>query len=185
MKLRLMLSCVVFFLASFVGVAIASAQSDQLSELAKPVLEAVLAGDYALATALGVVLVVSLLRRYGGQYVPVLAHPLVAPILVLLASVGGSIATSAAAGAAVGMVTVWMALKTSLFSAAGYALTKPYFEFLEGKAPAWLKPLIAPLAAILRLVFKARREAAAKRAGDAAVAANPAEGANVAFKDYP
>lgn len=179
--MTLPITAVVFFLLSFVGTRLAMAEGESLSELAGPIYDAIMGGQYAYAAALAVVLVVAMLRRYGGARWPALSHKLVAPLLVFAASFAGSLATAFAAGEAVGSATLWPALKIAVMGAGGYAMLKPYFTWLSGKAPAWARPLFGILDAIFSARSKAAKVAAAKAAGDAAVAANPSKGPNVDF----
>ena len=77
-----------FTMLSFFGVSIAMAQQESLSELAKPVLDAVMGGQYAFGAALALVFAVALVRRYGGAQWPLLASKKAAPYLVLVGSFG-------------------------------------------------------------------------------------------------
>jgi hypothetical protein len=160
-----------FMVLSFVGTSVALAQSnEELFDLAKPVLDALLAGHYMHAAALGLVLGVALVRRFGSKRWPILASRKAAPFLVLIGSFGAAMATSLAAGAAISLSMVWIALKVAVAAAGGYSL---------------LKPLLSKVPFIGRLFDGESRLASAKAAGDAAVKAEPAEGADVAFRDFP
>ena len=182
--IRIVFTCISFFFLSFFGTAAAFAQTDSedLAAIAKAIYEGATSGQYAFAAAMGVVLLVALLRRYGGARWPILSHKLVAPVLVLLASFGGAVASALGAGAAVSMGTLWAALKIAALGAGGYSILKPYIGALGDKAPAWAQPLIAILAAI----FSAKQGAAdakAAKAGQDAVAADPGAGVPIKFTD--
>ena len=93
------LTALIFMTLSFLGTSVAVAQGEELSELARPVLNAIMGGQYALAAALGLVLAVALLRRYGVSKYPWLSSSAAGSILVLLGGFGAALATSLAAGA--------------------------------------------------------------------------------------
>jgi hypothetical protein len=161
----------IFMIVSFVGTSVALAQSNgELLELARPILDAVMSGQWVLAAALALVLAVALLRRFGGSRWPVLSNPKVAPLLTILGAFGGMLATAILAGASVSTAMAWTALKAAFFASGGYHLAKLYL----GDLP-WIGAL-----------FQSKKRAeAAKQAGDAAVAANPSEGLPVDLTNIP
>ncbi len=174
------LTATAFMILSFLFTSVAMAQSEDLIELAGPVLNAVLGGSYAYAAALALVLAVALLRRYGGAKWPILANKKAAPYLVLVASFGAALATSLSAGAAVSGALLWGAFKVAAGAGYGYALAKPLAAWLKSKSPKWLKPAFG----LLDWVFTSRdRAEVAKAAGDKAVAESPTKGPSVEFKD--
>lgn len=176
-----------FMVLSFVGTSIALAQSDGLADLAKPVLDAVLSGQYVFAAASALVLGVALLRRYGGSRYPILASKKAAPFLVLLGAFGAALATSLSAEAAITVAMSWAALKVAVVAAGGYSLLKPILQGMQKRAPAWADPLFA----VAGWVFDARTKAAEAKiakaidAGVAAVEENPSEGIPGDFTDVP
>jgi len=181
--MRIVLTSIAFFFLSFFGTAAAFAAADpeDLSAIAKAIYEGATSGQYAFAAAMGVVLLVALLRRYGGSRWPILSHKLVAPALVLVAAFGGAVASALGAGAPVNAGTLWAALKIAALSAGGYALLKPYIGLLGSKFP-WAQPLLA----ILSMVFDAKQGAAdakAKKAGEDAVSSDPGAGVPIVFTD--
>ena len=100
-----------FMVLSFAGTSVALAQTDaELAELAKPVLDAVLGGNYMFGAALALVLGVAMLRRFGGARWPILASKKAAPLLVLAGSFVAALATTLSAGAAVSTAMLWGAV---------------------------------------------------------------------------
>lgn len=177
-KITLALTAFVFMSLSFVATALAMAQGEDLAELAKPVLESVLAGNYMYAAALSLVLAVALVRRYGGAKWPLLASKKAAPFLVLVGSFGAAMATSLSAGAGVTLAMTWGAVKVAVAAAGGYGLLKPILQGLQKRAPGWM----APAFSVLTWVFSTRIKAA-EAAGRAAVEANPSLGIDLEFED--
>lgn len=187
-RLWMPISIALLLLCSFVGTALAATQAtgeDQsLLDLARPVLDAIVAGQYWIAAALAVVLLTAAAAKYlpdayGGKYV---RSSLGKMATAALMSFAGGVATwmtahgvsvpSAATFAAAGHVALaaiggWMILHklaTELTATKWYA----------GKAPAWLKALLAFVLSIVG--SSAAVKAKAEAAGEAAVAANPAPG---------
>jgi uncharacterized membrane protein len=185
--LRIYATATVLFyvLLSFFGVTIAAAQGDELAELAKPLYRAIAEGQYAAAAALGLVLLVALVRRYGGSRYPILSHKLVAPLLVLVASFGAAVASATLAGASVSAATAYAALKVAVLASGGYAMLKPYLERLGEWAPSWAKPFVAILSAIISSKSNAKAAAIkkAEKAGEKAVEDSPAKGIDIDFTD--
>jgi len=175
------ITALVFMALSFLGTSVAVAQGEELSELAKPVLDAIMGGQYALAAALGLVLAVALLRRYGVAKYPWLGTSAAGSLLVLLGGFGAALGTSLAAGGALSAALAYSALKVSLFAAGGFSILKPVIAALQGRAPSWLKPVLG----LVGWVFdKPNKILAAEEAGKAAVEANPGEGSQIEFKDF-
>ncbi len=174
-----------FTIISFFGVSVAMAQQESIADLAKPVLDAVMSGQYAFAAALALVFAVALVRRYGGSRWPLLASKKAAPYMVLVGSFGAALATALSAGASLSWLMAWSALTVAAGAGYGYALIKPIFAALQKRAPAWMSPVFTALG----WVFDARDKAAqarvakAEAAGEAAVAAAPSKGPDIKFKD--
>ena len=161
--------------ASAAGAVDPAGDGTGLLELAKPVFQAVMSGQYVLGAALALVLVVALVRKYASGRFPFLATDAGGALLTLVGSFGGAVATALAAGATPSLAVAWVALGVAASAAGGYALIKKLVGPLVTKAPGWLQP-------ILRLVvwFFDRPSSVVKEveaAGDAAVAANPPSGA--------
>lgn len=150
-----------------------------LLDLARPVYEAVMSGQWYLAAALALVLAVALVRRYAGPKVPFLHSDAGGALLALVGSYGGAVATALAAGGAVmSPHLAWVALTVAIAAAGGYSLIKkllvaPFLVPWAAKAPAWLKPL---LAVVLWIFDRPDPAAQATAAGNAAVAAHPSAG---------
>jgi hypothetical protein len=172
---------------SFIGVALASdavvPTDGSLLDLAKPVYEAILGGQWWLAAMLGLILLTTAVKKYApgkigtwvnGEYGQELS--------VLLLAFGGAGATAllaAGPGAVLTGALAWAALKVAVGAAGGYSLLKalvaPLLVKLQAKAPAWMQPVFGLL---LWVFSKPTATEAATAAGDAAVVADPAKGAD-------
>ena len=178
---RFVKACIIFiatFLVSFtsVGVAFAATDDTQLMDMAKPLLDAVMHGQFALAGAMLLVLGVALARRYGAKRFPFLHTDAGGSLLTLAGSFGGAVATALMAGAGVTTGLLWTALGVAATASGGYTLIKrlaiPLLKKVLSKLP---KALQKPFGLVLWM-FESPKVAAAEAAGDAAVAANPAKG---------
>ena len=166
---------------SFVGTSVAMAQSGELSELAKPLLDAVMSGQYALAAALALVLAVALLRRYGSGRWPSLGSAAAGSLLVLLGGFGAALATSLSAGGALSFALAYSALKVSLYAAGGYSILKPLLSAVRGKSPPWLSRILG----MFTWVFdKPNKLVDAHIAGAEAVEADPGKGTGIGFTNF-
>ncbi len=174
------------FLLAFVATAAAAGavtpEDGSLLDLARPVLEAILHGQWWLGASLALVFVCTAARKYGASRFPFLGSGAGGALLVLLSSFGGAMATAltAAGTNAVTWALMLMAGKVALVAAGGYSLIKTLAvdpllasKWYAEKAPAWLK---AVMAMALWAFTKPSGESLAKKAGDAAVAANPPTG---------
>jgi hypothetical protein len=156
----------IFMVLSFVGTSVALAQSNgELVDLARPVLDALLGGNYMAAGMLALVLGVALLRRFGGSRWPILSSRKAAPYLVAAGALSASLAAAVVAGTALSFGLVW---KLAAGAGFGYAMLKP----LLGKIP-YLGALFSS---------KSRAEEA-HAAGIASVLAKPAKGTELDFED--
>lgn len=140
-------------------------------------------GHYAYATALALVLVVALVRRYAAPRVAWLASDAGGAALALFGSFGAALAAALASGDGLSWRLVWAAIGVAVTAAGGYSLVKrlivtPILVPLSKRAPAWMQPLIA----LALFAFESKADAAARKqaAGDAAVAAKPAAGVDAA-----
>jgi hypothetical protein len=159
--------------------ATGTADSSSLLDLLKPVFDAFNGGHYAFAAALLVVALVALVKRCFGDKVPVLHSDAGGSLLAPVTAAAAALATGLGApGAHVTTDLLKSALLVGAGAAGGYAVIKnllidPVLKPLAAKAPAWAQPIFA-------LVFyffdKPDPIATATKAGDAAVAAKPAEG---------
>lgn len=180
------LSLIGLFLLVFTATAFAQgslAGADvSILDLAKPVYEAVMSGDWWIATSFGLVLMVAAFKRYAPGKAGELANTdLGGALLVLVGAFGGALGTGLLAS---GTDVLTLALVTASFkiafsAAGGYALVKkllvPVVEKIALKAPAWAQPLFA----MLLWAFAKPEPVAivdAEKAGQAAVDAAPAPG---------
>jgi hypothetical protein len=176
---------------SFTGTALAASAADAVAEgslfdLAKPVLDAVRSGNGWLAAALALVLLVGVARKYlaprGGRWAW-LGSKAGGALCNVLLGLGGMLATAFTAGTLPSWGLLLTSLKVSVVAAGGFTLIKdlaaPALRWLEGKAPAWARPWIAPVFKLLLWPFEqggAAKVAKAEAAGKAATEAKPAQG---------
>ncbi len=184
------LTTLFFMTLSFFGTAVVMAQDENLSELARPVLDAVLSGDYMYAAAAGLVLLVALVRRYGGAAHPFLASKKFAPVLVLIGAVAAALGTAVSAGASLFDVKVlWGAIKVAVAASGSYVFLKaaldPVIARLKAHTPDKLKFIYALLEIVVQSGQKAQEAAIKKavKAGDKAVAVQPSLGIDLKFDD--
>ncbi len=146
-------------------------------ELARPILDAVMRGQWAFAAAAALVLLVTAARRYGSKRFPFLASDLGGVVLTLLGSFGGALATAFAAGSAPSWALAFMAVKVATAAAGGYAMLKkslvPALTWLRPKMPAWMHPMVDM---VLWVFSRPTAVEKATQAGEAAVKKTPAAG---------
>lgn len=159
-----------FAATAFAAGAAAPADGSWL-DLARPVFDAVMSGNYLAASALALVLLVAVARRYGSDRVLFLGTDAGGALLVLVGAFGGAVASASLGGAPWSVDLMWTAAKVAAGAAGGYSLIKRLVMPLVNKAPAWLR---APLQLIL-WIFEAR-QTKSTAAGAAAVAAKPGAG---------
>lgn len=175
--------------AAFAGTVFAAGavapDGGSLPDLLKPIWEAATGHHWWLAASLALVAAVALFKRYAPGKAQAWSHTDVgASVLVLAGSFGGALATGLAmAGTdslSLGMVEG--ALKVAFGAAGGYALLKTLIvgpllgSALWQKVPSMLR---SPIELVLRFVFEKPQVAKeAEAAGEAAVVAKPAEGAD-------
>jgi hypothetical protein len=168
---------------AFIGTATAQAAAGvgdaSLLDLARPVYDAIMAGNYTAAAAFALVLIVALVKRHAAPRVAFLRSDLGAALLVLALSFGGALGTAALAGGAVGVALFTGAAKVAFYAAGGFALAKkllaPLLERLAARAPAWLSPLFA---VVLWIFDRPSAVEKAEAAGAKALDANPPKGAD-------
>jgi hypothetical protein len=180
-QFRLQILAALAFLLAFGGVALAADAVDPADgtlDIAKSIYNAFSGGHYAYCGALGMILGVALVKRYLGPKVPWLHSDAGGSTLALL----GATATALSAGLASGGPVTWGLIKgagmVGIGAAGGYAMLKnlviePLLKPLAAKAPAWAQPIFAM---IFWVFDRPDPIATAVKAGDAAVAATPAEG---------
>lgn len=184
-KLTVAISFTLIAFLSFTGVAWAASAvvpaDGSLLDLAKPVYEAIMGGQFWLAALLGLVLATTAAKRYlpgkagvwvNGEYGQ--------PLTLLLLAFGGAGATAllaAGPGAIFSAGLAWAALKIAVAASGGYTLLKqllaPLVAKVAAKAPAWMQPIFSVL---LWVFTKPSAVAVAEKAGADAVAAKPADG---------
>lgn len=127
--------------AAFAQQALESPETgDDLAKLAATLIDGVSKGHWGLVVSVVLVLIVSLVRRFGRNIPkvgPLLDHPIVAWALPTVASVGGALVTSLVAGSTVSVGLVLSAIVTGLTSNALYVGGKKVAEAREaGQAAA-------------------------------------------------
>jgi hypothetical protein len=133
-------------LLAMTGTALARTAADvppdlgDLLELAKPVLDAILAGQYWLAAAGALILAVGLVRRYVVPKVPFLQTDAGGTLLTFVVSFGGAMATSIAASAGIfSLALVKPAFGLAFAAIGGFLAVKrlviPVFDWLADITP--------------------------------------------------
>ncbi|TQF09182.1 hypothetical protein FJV41_45945 [Myxococcus llanfairpwllgwyngyllgogerychwyrndrobwllllantysiliogogogochensis] len=97
---------------------------EQFEAFAQLLLDAVTSRNYALLAALVVVLLVYLLRKFGGAFIPFLRTDRGGAVLVLGVSLAGAVANALAAGAPFSLALLVTALKVALTAAGGFTVIK-------------------------------------------------------------
>lgn len=156
----------------------ATQNTDNLFEMARVVYKAVMSGDYVLAAALALVLLVAVATRYLSPYWPFLTTEAGKMALVVAGSFGGAVATAKAAGAPVSAGLLWTALGVAVTAAGGYKMVRvllvPAIEKLRDKTPTWIRWLPDLVLWVFARDTKAIEKAA--KAGEDAVKKNPPTG---------
>ncbi len=145
------------FLVSLASGAYASGQvtpdGGSLWDLAKPVYDAVMHGQYWLAAAGALILAAAAARKYLAPRYAWARGPAGSATIVLVGSFGGAALTALVAmgpGAVMSWALAWTALKVALAAAGGYGLIKalvidtlvrPHVD----DAPGWLQPALRAL----------------------------------------
>lgn len=156
-----------------------------LVELARPVFDEIMKGNYVAASALTLVLLVALVKRYApGKFGQFVHSDVGGALTTLLMSFGGALATATMGGAAWSWGMFWAAGGIALTAAGGYSLIKklivePLLRPLMSKLPAWARPILAMVMWVFdKPTTSAQAIKAAEVAGDVAVITNPATGAD-------
>ncbi len=176
--LAVLVSAFLAFTATAFAAGVATPADGSLLDLARPVFDAIMHGQWWLGASLALVLIVAAFRRYAPGKAGAFAHSAVgAALLVLVGSFGGALATGimAAGTSALTMALVWVSLKVAFGAAGGYSLLKPLIVWVAAKAPAWMQPAFA----MITWMFDGPTAIqTAETAGNAAVEAKPAAGAD-------
>lgn len=170
-----------FTATAFAAGEVLSPEDGSLLDLARPVFDAIMHGNWWLGAALAVVMLCAMSRRYlpdawGGRFI---RGDVGGVLLAFAMAFGGAMATVLTAGAAMSGAVAMTALKVALAAAGGYTAIHKLASSLvatawfQGKAPAWLKSVVGMALSMLGSNAIAKAEAA----GKAAVEAKPAPGA--------
>ncbi len=186
--MRKLVPALSFLLILFLTMSVAMAASTAMSpdngallDMAKPVFDAVMHGQWWLGASLALVFLVAAFKKYAPGKAGVWARGDVGgSLLVLLGAYGGALATAILAAGTGGVTPAlaWVALKVAIGAAGGYTMLKklvmPLIRKLADVVPAWMKPI---LTMVLWAFDRATPVEAAEKAGADAVAAKPATGA--------
>lgn len=147
---------------------------EELLELLKPTYEAIASGNWALGASLGLIVAVTLVRKYGSRHFPKWASRPAGFVLNYLLALGGTLSTAYSAGAPVDAGSLWLAAKVAAGGSVIYEVMRELLLPLAEKfLPKKLQWLLKPLKAIFDNASIKER---AKAAGDKAVAENPPGG---------
>lgn len=164
-----------------------------LLDVARPVYDAIMAGHYIASVALALVLGVALLKRYTGNTSKLgkFVHGDIGGALTTFAvSFFGAIATATLATgsgwAGLSLSVLKVSSGVAVAAIGGYTIIKklviPLLKPIAAKAPAWMQPVFS----ILFWAFdKPDATTTATDAGNAAVAASPAQGTTAVTGDKP
>lgn len=158
-------------------------EDGSLTDLARPIFDEIMKGNYIAAAALTLILAVALVKRYApGKFGEFVHSDPGGSLMTLLMSFGGAIATATMGGIPWTWDMLPAAGKVAFFAAGGYVLIKklvvePVLKPLSRKTPVWMTPLWSMLFWMFdKKVSEADTLASAKLAGDTAVLANPGAG---------
>jgi hypothetical protein len=177
---------VLVFLFSFTGTALAAdlATDPSVTDLIKPIFEAVKSGNSFLAAAMTLVLLVALARRYGISRFPFLGSDAGGAAMTLVGSFGGALSTALLAGSAPSLGLLSTALGIAVAASGGYSMAKrllvPLLEKLATKCPAWMHPMFD---LVLWVFGRSSAIAKAEKAGADALKADPAKGLSAVAGD--
>lgn len=182
--IKIWIASVIALVLAFGGVAFAADAVDPASsttmDILKSVYNAFAGGHYAYCGALGLMLGVALIKRYFGTHPASWFHSDVGGTsMTLLGAFGASLTASLAGGGPLTLGLMKTALLVGVGAAGGYSILKklvvePILRPLAAKAPASMQFLFQ---AIFWIFDKPDPIAAAESAGQAAVEAAPAQGA--------
>ncbi len=186
------LSLVGLLLLSFVATAFAAGEvtpdDGSLLDLARPVFDAVMHGQYWAGAALAVVMLCAVTRRYMPEaWKSGAKGDVIGTALAFGMASAGALGTGLLAQGtnALTMALAIAALKIGAVAVGGYTVLHKLASALvatawfQEKAPAWLKTGVG----FALMMFGSRAIEKAEAAGEAAVAANPAGGANAVTGD--
>ena len=169
--------------------------SESITDLARPVYDAIVAGHYIASIALALVLTVALMRRYArGRFSVFLHSDIGGALATLLVAFFGAIAAGAVAGEGWGGLSVGLLIgssKLAAMAAGGYTLIKKLIVD-PIQASNWYSNIPAWLRSILQVAFwvfdkQSSGEAAiaeAETVGAAAVASKPGAGTSASVDPF-
>lgn len=158
----------------------------ELIELAKPIAQAVMAGQYWLAAAAGLILAVGLVRRYLVPKYAFLQTDAGGTLLTFVAGFGGALVTALASGAGASLSLLPAAAAVAFAAIGGFLTVKrlviPVFDWLADITPwAPLKWIFRYVPFLIDLLMGSKSSKKtiekAEAAGRAAVEAGPSPGA--------
>jgi hypothetical protein len=175
------LSFALIVLAMFAGTALAAdvATDPNTSELARQIYDAIVHGRWWVAASAGVILTCALARRYmPGTWKAGVKGDIIGMSTTFTMAFAGAVLTWAVAPGAVFSTGVLLtALKVGIFAIGGWGLLNKLLNALAAwsKTPAWLKPILSIVAALVgsSAALKIKQ---AEAAGDAAVGSSPPSG---------
>ncbi|MFY2558786.1 hypothetical protein ACN469_14255 [Corallococcus terminator] len=107
-----------------IDVGVIGPSPEQFDAFAQLLFDAVTSQNYALVASLVVVLLVFLLRKFGGTFIPFFNTDRGGAVLVLGVSLAGAVANALAAGAPFSLSLMLTAVKVALTAAGGFTLVK-------------------------------------------------------------
>jgi hypothetical protein len=167
-----MLIAILVLILSFALTSTAFAAAGEF-ELARPILDAVMSGDYIWAATAAIVLGVALMRKFGAKAWPPLGSGKAAAIMVVVGSFAGAVLNALTAGEGLSWEVLLTALKVAIFSGGAVALAKEL-------SPMWLRPVLDTLLGSDSADTRLRD---AERAGLDAMKSNPSDGTGIEFRD--
>lgn len=185
-QLSLVAAFVVTLLIAFTASAFAAGavlpEDGSLLDLARPVYEAVMAGQYLAAVCLALILSVALLKRYAGdgKLGAFVRSDLGGMITTFVMASAGALASASLAGASWSLTLLKMGAGVGVAAIGAYKVIKILLSSLTSaswyqKAPTWVK---AAMGALLWVVDKREPVKVAEAAGEQAVKDNPPTGAD-------
>lgn len=178
--MRFIVAFVIAFLALFTGTALAAsaAAPDQQSllDLARPIFDAVVHGQWWVAASAAVILLCALARKHmPARWTSGVKGDIIGTGMAFLVAFAGAIGTwGVAPGAVMSMAVILTALKVGVAAIGGYNIIHKLASWAvaSGKLPAWALPIVKLLTTLIGSDAVKKAEAA----GEKAVAADPPKG---------
>lgn len=180
--MRLIAIFILGLLAAFTGTAFAAQAADpsgggSILDLAKPVFDAVVHGQWWAAAAAGVILMCALARKYmPASWTSGIKGDIIGTAMAFVMAFAGAIFTTLAGpgAAAMSMAVALTALKVGIAAIGGYNVIHKLASWAvaSGKLPAWALPMVK----LITKMIGSNAVKKAEAAGDKAVAKDPPEG---------